>query len=117
RVEPGEGEIVHGEGGRSARLAVDEPDELISRRGPGFAVKEKPVDPRVETFFEGVGELPPPPEREREVRIEVSEDDIAEQAGRVAGEEKADLFAANGFLAFAIDLAVSLDPGARAGHG
>ena len=45
----------------------------------------------------------------------MSEDGVPEQAGGMAGQEKADLFGADALRAVPVDLAVGLHPGPRAG--
>jgi hypothetical protein len=84
---------------------------LVLEVAPERAVVDQPVDPRPELRIDRVRQFALPPEVERQIGIEVREDDAREHPDEAAAQCEGDLLRADLLAAGAADMAMRADPG------
>src|SRR6478672_7521227 len=90
---------------------------LLIELAPGLAVVNDPIDPGPKLRIERSAKLLLPPEIERQIGVELREDDIGQETALVPPEKKGKLLGTDLLAAGAADVAMRADPGVHAIFG
>ena len=113
RENPHPRDIQHDEVRGTVLPGLAQLGELRARVAPDGAVDHQPVDPAIQVRLPPLGEIALPEENQRQVALEMSEDDVAQRIAQRAPEEKCDLLRADRLAAGAAHLTMRRDPGAH----
>ena len=85
--------------------------ELVAGVAPRGAVVDQPVDPGPKLLVQRFWKLLLPPHTERQIGVQVRENNIRKRPGAVAVEAEGDLLRADLTLTFSLQVAMRTDPG------